>query len=44
MSGNCDSGIACRAIAPAIVMMIAMTMASRGRSTKIEENMASLSL
>ena len=39
MSGNCATGMRVSASAPAIEMMIAMTMARRGRSTKTEEIM-----
>ena len=39
MSGNCATGMRSSASAPAIVMMIAMTIASRGRSTKTAEIM-----
>ena len=37
MSGNCATGMRSIASAPASVITIAMTMASRGRSTKTEE-------
>src|SRR5215831_13238006 len=38
MSGYCAIGIEYSASAPAIVVTMAMTMASRGRSTKTEES------
>ena len=41
MSGYWATGIARYAKAPAIVVTIAMTIARRGRSTKIAENIAS---
>src|SRR5690242_16190354 len=37
MSGNCDTGIRMIASAPASVITIAITIASRGRSTNIPE-------
>jgi len=37
MSGNCATGMRRSASAPAIVMTNAMTIASRGRSTKTAE-------
>src|SRR5690348_5140731 len=43
MSGYCASGIATSAIAPAITVTMAMTMARRGRSTKIDDSIASAS-
>ena len=39
MSGNCATGMRNIASAPAMVITIAMTIASRGRSTKTEEIM-----
>ncbi len=42
MSGNCATGMRVSAIRPAMVMTIAMTIASRGRSTKTAQNMASV--
>src|SRR6267154_1115550 len=41
MSGNCETGMRVSEIAPAIGMRMAMTIARRGRSTKIEENIKS---
>src|SRR3954454_5838831 len=41
MSGYCATGIAMKASAPAIVVITAMTIASRGRSTKIADSMGS---
>ena len=38
MSGNCAIGIAVMAMTPASVMTMAMTMANRGRSMKMPEN------
>ena len=40
MSGNCATGIARRESSPAIAVTSAITIASRGRSTKIDENIA----
>src|SRR5689334_8560529 len=40
MSGNCAIGMAVIAIAPASVMTMAMTRASRGRSMKMPENIS----
>src|SRR6516164_4610972 len=40
MSGNCASGIAEMAMRPASVMTMATTMAKRGRSMKMFENIA----
>ena len=37
MSGNCATGMRVSAIAPAIVITMAMTMASRGRLMKVAE-------
>ena len=42
MSGYCATGIARNARAPAIVVTMAMTIARRGRSTKMADNMAQL--
>ncbi|MGB6468491.1 MAG: hypothetical protein WBF27_20205, partial [Xanthobacteraceae bacterium] len=42
MSGNCAIGIADMAMMPARVITIAMTMANRGRSMKILENIGSI--
>src|SRR5271156_1344179 len=42
ISGYCATGIARKANAPAIVVTMAMTIARRGRSTKIADNMAQL--
>lgn len=44
MSGYCATGMATNEIAPAMVVTIAMTIASRGRSTKIADSMAQLRL
>ncbi len=44
MSGNCATGMRSSASTPASVMTIAMTIASRGRSTKTAEIMARLPL
>src|SRR6476659_6056150 len=41
ISGYCATGIAMKASAPAIVVITAMTIASRGRSTKIADIMGS---
>ena len=41
ISGYCAIGMEYSANAPAIVVTIAMTMARRGRSTKIDESMES---
>src|SRR4051794_15496627 len=41
MSGYCATGIAMKARAPAIVVITAITIASRGRSTKIADSMGS---
>jgi len=38
MSGNCAIGIVVIAMTPAMVMTIAMTIASRGRSMKMAES------
>src|SRR5262249_43392643 len=43
MSGYCASGMAYSASRPAIVVTIEMTMARRGRSTKMAESIASAS-
>ncbi len=40
MSGNCATGMRVIASAPAMVMTIAMTIASRGRRMKTEEIIA----
>src|SRR6478736_5191371 len=40
MFGNCATGIARSEMSPAIAVTSAMTTASRGRSTKIDENIA----
>src|SRR5690242_310091 len=42
MSGNCAIGIDATAMAPASVITIAITIANRGRSMKIAENMSSV--
>ena len=42
MSGNCAKGMRSSESDPAIVMMIAMTIANRGRSTKTDEINSSL--
>lgn len=42
MFGYCAIGMANSASAPAIVVTIAMTMARRGRSTKMADNMFQL--
>ena len=42
MSGYCATGIARNANAPAIVVTTAMTIARRGRSTKIADNIVQL--
>src|SRR5580693_41890 len=41
MSGYCATGMANSASRPAIVVTIAMTIANRGRSTKMAESMTS---